>query len=430
MLNIERSEALFAEAVELLPGGVNSPVRAFRAVGGQPLFIERGEGAYLIDVDGNRYIDYVLSWGPLILGHADPRIVMALQEAVMRGTSYGAPNPYEVELAKLVMRFMPNIEMIRFVNSGTEATMSALRLARAFTGRTKFVKFEGNYHGHADMLLVQAGSGVATLGLPDSPGVPASTVADTLTAPYNDLAAVERLFAEFPGQIAGIIVEPVAGNMGLVPPVTGFLEGLRSVTANDGALLIFDEVMTGFRVHPGGAQTLYGVKPDLTTLGKVIGGGLPVGAYGGRREIMELVAPVGPMYQAGTLSGNPLAMVAGIETLKLLQEARAWEQLELAGQKLMEGLTLAAEDAGVTITAQRIGTMFGMFFTAGPVTNWSTAKQADTQKYAAFFRAMLENGVYLAPSQFEAGFLSTAHGAGEIEATIIAAAHSFAAVAG
>jgi glutamate-1-semialdehyde 2,1-aminomutase len=279
-------------------------------------------------------------------------------------------------------------------------------------------------------LKAQAGSGVATLGLPDSPGVPASTVADTLTAPYNDLAAVERLFAEFPGQIAGIIVEPVVGNMGLVPPVTGFLEGLRSVTANDGALLIFDEVMTGFRVHPGGAQTLYGVKPDLTTLGKVIGGGLPVGAYGGRREIMELVAPVGPMYQAGTLSGNPLAMVAGIETLKLLQEARAWEQLELAGQKLMEGLTLAAEDAGVTITAQRIGTMFGMFFTAGPVTNWSTAKQADTQKYAAFFRAMLENGVYLAPSQFEAGFLSTAHGAGEIEATIIAAAHSFAAVAG
>jgi glutamate-1-semialdehyde 2,1-aminomutase len=435
MRSIEHSKALFAEATTLLPGGVNSPVRAFRAVGGQPLFIERGQGAYLYDVDGNRYIDYVLSWGPLILGHAHPRIVLALQAAIERGTSYGAPNPHEVTLARLVMALMPQIEMIRFVNSGTEATMSALRLARAFTGRTKIVKFEGNYHGHADMLLVQAGSGVATLGLPDSPGVPASTVADTLTAPYNDLPAVERLFEEFPGQIAAIIVEPVVGNMGLVPPLPGFLEGLRAITANDGALLIFDEVMTGFRVHPGGAQTLYNIQPDLTTLGKVIGGGLPVGAYGGRREIMQMVAPVGPMYQAGTLSGNPLAMVAGIETLRVLQEPETWDLLELAGAKLMEGLALAAEDAGVKISHSRAGTMFGFFFapaeggTGGPVINWSTAKQADTKRFAAFFQAMLDEGVYLAPSQFEAGFLSIAHGADEIAATIIAAARAFAKVA-
>ncbi len=426
MLNIEQSQALFAEASQLLPGGVNSPVRAFKAVGGQPLFIDRGEGAYLLDVDGNRYVDYVLSWGPLILGHAHPRIVSALQQAVERGTSYGAPNPHEVTLARLVMEFMPTIEMIRFVNSGTEATMSALRLARAFTGRSKIVKFEGNYHGHADMLLVQAGSGVATLGLPDSPGVPPATVADTLTAPFNDLAAVQQLFEQFPGQIAAVIVEPVVGNMGLVPPLPDFLPGLRALTATDGALLIFDEVMTGFRVHPGGAQTLYGIQPDLTTLGKVIGGGLPVGAYGGRRDIMQSVAPVGPMYQAGTLSGNPLAMVAGIETLRVLQDPKVWDLITLAGSKLLEGLALAAAESHIKISHSIVGTMFGFFFTEEPVINWSTAKQADTARFAQFHQAMLQQGVYLAPSQFEAGFLSVAHGADEIEATIVAAARAFA----
>ncbi len=330
----DASERLFAEALELLPGGVSSPVRAFRAVGGSPLFIERGEGAYLVDVDGNRYVDYVLSWGPLILGHAHPRVVAALEEAVRRGTSYGAPSPLELELARLIRDAMPSVELVRFVSSGTEATMSALRLARAFTGRAKIVKFAGCYHGHADFLLVQAGSGVATLGLPDSPGVTPGAVADTLTAPFNDLAAVERLFAAH-GDVAAVIVEPVAGNMGLVPPAEGFLEGLRELTAAHGALLVFDEVMTGFRVHPGGAQALYGVTPDLTMLGKVIGGGLPVGAYGGRREIMELVAPAGPVYQAGTLSGNPLAMTAGIETLRALSEPGVWDGLERTGERLI-----------------------------------------------------------------------------------------------
>lgn len=424
-MNINKSISLFQEAQTLLPGGVDSPVRAFRAVGGQPLFIDCGKGPYLYDVDGNRYIDYVLSWGPLITGHAHPNVVKAIQDAALKGTSYGAPSPLEIELAKRVMEFMPNIEMIRFVNSGTEATMSALRLARAFTKRDKIIKFDGCYHGHADLLLVQAGSGVATLGLPDSPGVPADTVKDTLVADFNSLDSVEALFQKYPEQIAAIIVEPVAGNMGVVPPMPGFLQGLRVITEREGALLIFDEVMTGFRVHKGGAQALYNVKPDLTTLGKVIGGGLPVGAYGGRKEIMQMVAPAGPMYQAGTLAGNPLAMSAGLATLELIHDEKVWEEMEARGGQLDAGIESAAKKAGVPIRQTRVGTMRTTFFSETQPVDWSTVKVADKAQFGKFFQKMLVNGVYLAPSQFEAGFLSIVHDENVIEGTLHAVEESF-----
>ena len=424
-MNIPKSISLFQEAQKLLPGGVDSPVRAFRAVGGQPLFINCGKGPYLYDVDGNRYIDYVLSWGPLITGHAHPKVVQAIQESAVKGTSYGAPSPLEIDLAKRVMEFMPNIEMIRFVNSGTEATMSALRLARAYAKRDKIVKFDGCYHGHADLLLVQAGSGVATLGLPDSPGVPADTVKDTLVADFNSLESVEALFEKYPEQIAAVIVEPVAGNMGVVPPKAGFLEGLRIVTEREGALLIFDEVMTGFRVHRGGAQTLYNIQPDLTTLGKVIGGGLPVGAYGGKKEIMQMVAPAGPMYQAGTLAGNPLAMSAGLATLDLIQEDKIWDEMETRGRQLDEGIASAANAAGVPIQQTRVGTMRTTFFSETQPVDWNTVKAADKARFAKFFQKMLGNGVYLAPSQFEAGFLSILHDESVIAATLEAVEETF-----
>ncbi|MGJ5674298.1 MAG: glutamate-1-semialdehyde 2,1-aminomutase [Nostochopsis sp.] len=416
-----KSQEIFAAAQNLMPGGVNSPVRAFKSVGGQPIVFDHVKGAYIWDVDGNQYIDYVGTWGPAICGHAHPDVIAALHEALEKGTSFGAPCVLENVLAEMVIDAVPSMEMVRFVNSGTEACMAVLRLMRAFTGREKVIKFEGCYHGHADMFLVKAGSGVATLGLPDSPGVPKSVTSSTLTAPFNDLEAVKALFEENRDQIAGVILEPVVGNAGFIPPDTGFLEGLREITQEHGALLVFDEVMTGFRIAYGGAQEKFGITPDLTTLGKVIGGGLPVGAYGGRRDIMSMVAPAGPMYQAGTLSGNPLAMTAGIKTLELLQKSGTYEYLDQITKKLANGLLQIAQETGHPACGGSISAMFGLFFTAGPVHNYEDAKKSDLAKFARFHRGMLEHGIYLAPSQFEAGFTSFAHTEEDIDRTLEAA---------
>jgi glutamate-1-semialdehyde 2,1-aminomutase len=416
-----KSQEIFTAAQNLMPGGVSSPVRAFKSVGGQPIVFDRVNGAYIWDVDGNKYIDYVGTWGPAICGHAHPEVISALHAALEKGTSFGAPCALENVLAEMVIDAVPSIEMVRFVNSGTEACMAVLRLMRAFTNREKIIKFEGCYHGHADMFLVKAGSGVATLGLPDSPGVPKSATSSTLTAPYNDLEAVKALFEENRDQIAGVILEPVVGNAGFIPPDAGFLEGLRELTHEHGALLVFDEVMTGFRIAYGGAQEKFGITPDLTTMGKVIGGGLPVGAYGGRRDIMSMIAPAGPVYQAGTLSGNPLAMTAGIKTLELLQKPGTYEQLERITKKLADGLLKVAQETGHAACGGSISAMFGLFFTSGPVHNYEDAKNSDTAKFGRFHRGMLERGIYLAPSQFEAGFTSLAHTDEDIDQTLAAA---------
>ena len=420
-MNHQLSEELFKKALQYLPGGVNSPVRAFRAVGGNPFFVNKAKGCRIWDVDGNEYVDYVGTWGPAIHGHAHPRIVQAVQETAVYGTSFGIPNPLEVKMAEMIRRLVPSVEKVRMCNSGTEATMSAIRLARGFTGREKIIKFEGCYHGHADSLLVKAGSGALTFGYPDSAGVPAAFTQHTLLAPYNDLDAVKALFAANPGAIAGIIVEPVPGNSGVFAPLPGFLEGLREVTEKNGSLLIFDEVMTGFRVAKGGAQERFGIKPDLSCFGKIIGGGLPVGAFGGRAEIMDYLAPLGPVYQAGTLSGNPLAMAAGIASLELLLENDCYSKLEQLGQQLESGMQDAAKSAGIPVRFNRVGAMFCAYFTDQPVHNLADAMKSDRERFAKYFRGMLEQGVFLAPSQFEAGFLSTAHTEADIEATIRAA---------
>ncbi|MDF2627500.1 MAG: hemL [Symbiobacteriaceae bacterium] len=423
-LDRSKSQALFAASKAVIPGGVNSPVRSFRSVGGTPPFITRGEGARLYDVDGNSYLDYVLSWGPLILGHAHPEVTEALIEATRRGTSYGMPTELELAMAQAVMKCLPSLEMVRMVNSGTEATMSAIRLARAATGRNKIIKFIGCYHGHNDSLLVKAGSGATDLGVPDSPGVVASTAANTISLPFNDLGAVEAAFQSFGDDIAAIITEPVVGNMGLVLPLPGFLEGLRRITAQYGALFIADEVMTGWRVSYGGAQGYYGIDPDLTTFGKVIGGGLPVGAYGGKRRFMEMVAPSGPMYQAGTLSGNPLAMTCGLKTLEILGRPGTYERLTGLSQRLVAGLNANMEKLGLPYRGKSIGSMFGLFFTDREVIDYDTALTSDTKLYSRYFHAMMSRGVLLAPSQFEAGFMSLVHTEADIDATIAASYES------
>jgi glutamate-1-semialdehyde 2,1-aminomutase len=426
---LDQSRKLQKRAEMLIPGGVNSPVRAFRAVGGDPLFIVRGQGSHIWDADGNEYIDYIGSWGPLVLGHAAPLVIEAISSVMRNGTSFGASTPAEADLAELVISAFPHMQKVRFVSSGTEATMSAIRLARAYTKRKFIVKFEGCYHGHADALLVKAGSGVATLGIPGSAGVPEEFTQFTLALPYNDTDALEEVFKKFKGQIACVIVEPVVGNMGCVPPARGYLEAVRALTSNEGTVLIFDEVMTGFRLAFGGAQELYAIKPDLTTMGKIIGAGLPVGAYGGPSEIMDLVAPLGPMYQAGTLSGNPLAMAAGYAQLRHLKEHRdIYEKLDRLSADLVAGVAAAAKSAGVTMTHNRVGSMFTWFFTKGPVTDWISASKSDTEAFGRFFRNMLDSGVYLPPSQYEAAFLGAAHTEEDVKKTVEAAKQAFAMV--
>jgi glutamate-1-semialdehyde 2,1-aminomutase len=428
MKTFTNSEKLFKEAQKYLPGGVDSPVRAFKSVGGTPPFIVKGKGSKITDADGNEYIDYVCSWGPLILGHAPAGVISAIQKIAEQGTSFGAPTELEITLAKMVSKAVPSMEMLRFVSSGTEATMSAIRLARGFTGRDKIIKFAGCYHGHSDGLLAKAGSGLATLGIPDSPGVPASYAQNTLVAPFNDLKAVEGLFKQFPKDIAAIIVEPVAANMGVVAPQPGFMEGLRKVTQDSGALLVFDEVITGFRLALGGAQSVLGIKPDLTCLGKIIGGGLPVGAYGGRRDIMQKMAPIGPVYQAGTLSGNPLAMTAGIETLKALSQPGIYLELERKARALEDGITKAASKASAHVKIVRYASLLTVFFTNRSVTDYDSAKLADTQKFAQFHHVLLRQGIYWPPSQFEAVFLSLAHTDADIDATIAAVQTAFSQI--
>jgi glutamate-1-semialdehyde 2,1-aminomutase len=428
-LDTDKSEELFERAQAVIPGGVNSPVRAFRAVGRAPLFIQSASGSNIADVDGNTYTDYVGSWGPMILGHAHPAVIEAVREAASRGTSFGAPTRIEIELASEIIAAVPSIQKVRLVSSGTEATMSAIRLARGFTGRDIILKFEGCYHGHTDSLLVKAGSGLATFGTPDSAGIPADFARNTIVAPFNDAPALERLFEERGAEIAAVIIEPIAGNMGCVPPQAGYLQAVRDVTARHGALLIFDEVMTGFRVAYGGAQQLYGITPDLTCLGKIIGGGLPSAAFGGRADVMDLIAPVGPVYQAGTLSGNPLAVTAGLATLKLLKESDPYRELEERSARLEAGLRDAAGELGIGATVNRVGSMLTAFFTEGPVTGWETAKRSNTELYGRFFRAMLEEGIYLAPSQYECAFVSIAHTDEVIDKTIKAARASLQSLA-